>query len=421
MRNYATLDDWNAREGVTFSPGTVEAAVDRMIDSLGPGVELLGLGEPMHGAEAFLQLRNRIFQRLVERHGFTAIAVESSFPRGRRIDEFVHGRGDSGDYAAVASSGFSHNFGAAEGNRELIEWMRAHNAAHGRAIQFYGFDSPTEMMYADSPRALLMFVLDYLASVDATASAQHRRARIEPLLGEDAAWENQAVAMDPGKGIGLSENAAKLRIEAEDLITELAVRAPELIAASDSMRHGEAMRYAELARQMLTYHAAMAGNAPNRIAELLGLRDRMMAENLAYIVRRERSRCAGARVLAFAHNSHLKRGQMQWQLGPNAVTWWPAGAQLEHMLGATYAVIGTGVGADEKQGLRPAEAGTIEALLSDPSGGGARFVATHRGKGLAADAMASQQTRSASPSNPTYFPLTQRSLDEFDGLIVLNS
>ena len=42
--------------------------------------------------------------------------------------------------------------------------MRAYNAdpAHGKKLQFYGFDSPTEMMWSDSPRRLVEFVLDYL-------------------------------------------------------------------------------------------------------------------------------------------------------------------------------------------------------------------------------------------------------------------
>ena len=86
------------------------------------------------------------------------------------------------------------------------------------------------------------------------------------------------------------------------------------------------MQHASLARQLLNYHAALARPSANRIAELLGIRDLMMADNLAYAVTRERGR---GKVLAFAHNSHLKRGQAQWQLGPHALAWWPAGAHLQ--------------------------------------------------------------------------------------------
>src|SRR5687768_17060448 len=92
--NPITLDDWARREAIPFDPmsdQSLAAAVDRMLAAMGQSVELVGLGEPMHGAAEFLVLRNRLFQRLVEAHGFTAIAVESSFPRARVVNEYVSG------------------------------------------------------------------------------------------------------------------------------------------------------------------------------------------------------------------------------------------------------------------------------------------------------------------------------------------
>src|SRR5689334_3326273 len=99
-----------------------------MVGALGAGVELLGLGEPTHGAEEFLVLRNRMFERLVELHGYTAIAIESSFPRGRVADDYVNGR-LGGTLDDVLEAGFSHNFGRSVANREIIEWMRRLNAS----------------------------------------------------------------------------------------------------------------------------------------------------------------------------------------------------------------------------------------------------------------------------------------------------
>jgi erythromycin esterase-like protein len=93
---HATLDDWIAREAIPFSVDsreTINAAVDKMIASLGDSVQWLGSGEALHGGEDILILRNRLFQRLVETHGYNAIAVESSFPRERVVNEYVAGRG----------------------------------------------------------------------------------------------------------------------------------------------------------------------------------------------------------------------------------------------------------------------------------------------------------------------------------------
>src|SRR6266851_1727820 len=299
---YATLDDWITHEAIPFSveqPRTFSAAVDKVIASLGDSVELLGFGEALHGGEDMLILRNRLFQRLVGAHGYSAIAIESSFPRTHIVNEYVAGRGPA-SYEAVQDTGFSHGFGKLDANRELVEWMRAFNAdpSHRVKLQFYGFDSPTEMIGTDSPSHVLHFVLDYLASID-SASGQEYRQRIDSLLGQDSEWENPAAMMDPTKSVGLSPEATSLRIETEDLISELRARRPELVAKSDQNRYVEAMQYASVARQLLNYHAALAQTSDKRLIRLLGIRDALMAENMAYIVSRERDR---GKVLVFAHN-----------------------------------------------------------------------------------------------------------------------
>ncbi len=296
--------------------------------------------------------------------------------------------------------------------------MRQHNAAasHRVKLRFYGFDSPTEMVYSDSPRQVLEFVLDYLASIDPDGAGE-RRERINSLLGPDADWENQAAAFDPAKSIGLSDAATTLRIETEDLVTELSIRRPELIAKSGADRYLEAAQYASLARQLLNYHATVARPSDKRIVQLLGIRDAMMADNLAYTVAHERGR---GRVLAFAHNSHLQRGSAKWQLGADLLEWWPAGAHLKQMFGPRYAVIGTGVGASDANGIGPPEVGTLEAHLT-AAPAPARFIPTHAGQGLPTSEIAALATRSCSTKNSTYFALTPNSITDFDWLAVLDS
>lgn len=418
---HATLDSWIRHESIPFSfdsPETFNAAIDRVIASLDASVELLGFGEALHGGEGILMLRNRLFQRLVEMHGYSAIAVESSFPRSIIINEYVAGRGPS-SYDGLQEAGFSHGFGRLDANRELVEWMRAYNAdpTHVVKLQFYGFDSPTEMMFSDSPRQVLHFVLDYLASIDIASGEEHRR-RIDPLLGRDSDWENPAAAMDPTKSIGLSPATTALRIETEDLIAELGARRPELVGKSDESLYLEAFHYATVARQLLNYHAVLArtsGKQGDRLVSGLGLRDVMMADNLDYIVSREH--CRG-KVLAFAHNSHLQRGKAEWQLGTDLLTWWPAGAHLNELFGQCYAVIGTAVGVSDENGIGQPEADTFEArLISVP--GLARFIPTHKGQGLPASEIAALPIRSGSVKNPTYFPITPQSLADFDWLAVL--
>ncbi|MBX6314504.1 MAG: erythromycin esterase family protein [Isosphaeraceae bacterium] len=115
---YSTLNEWIAREAIPFSVGSPAAfniAVGKLTALLGESVELLGLGEPLHGGEDFLLLRNRLFERLVEAHGYTAIAIESSFPKARMVNEYIAGRG-AASYEDVREAGFSHGFGRLEAN-----------------------------------------------------------------------------------------------------------------------------------------------------------------------------------------------------------------------------------------------------------------------------------------------------------------
>ncbi|OYV08933.1 MAG: erythromycin esterase [Methanosaeta sp. NSP1] len=407
------------QEAISFSLDSSEglnASIDRLMSLCGESVQLLGLGEALHGGEEMLILRNRLFQRLVEKHGYSAIAIESSFPRGRLVNSYVAGRGQL-SYEAVAEAGFSHGFGRLEANRELVEWMRQYNAdpSHPIKLQFYGFDSPTEMCYADSPGYVLYFVLDYISSLDDARGKEYGQ-KIEPLIGKDSDWEDPATLFDPARSIGLSPAAMRLRIYVEDLIAELVVRRPELIFRSSRERYSEAVHYAQLARRLLGYHAAMAERSSQRTSRLLGIRDACMAENLAYILSQEQGR---GRVLAFAHNSHLQKGSAQWQFGAELFTWWPAGSHLKEILGERYSVIVSAVIVSDANGIGQPEAGTLEAMLTAMPGP-ARFIPTHRMQEYSALQASALLVRSASAKNPTYFPLTAQSLSDFDWLVALD-
>src|SRR5260370_35414301 len=123
-----------------------------------------------------------------------------------------------------------------------------------------------------------------------------------------------------------------------------------------------------------------------------------MADNLAYVVARERGR---GNVLVFAHNSHLRRGKAEWQLGSDVYTWWPAGAHLHEMLGPRYAVIGSAVGESLANGIGKPESGTLESRLT-AAPGPVRFLPTHRGQGLAPSAIAPLPPAAGSLTSPTH-------------------
>ncbi|KAF5051571.1 Erythromycin esterase [anaerobic digester metagenome] len=418
-----TLDDWIASESFSFSldaDASLDLAVDRMIAALDTRVTVLGLGEALHGGEALLAFRNRLFFRLVEAHGFSAIAIESDFLRGRLVDDYIAGT-RPGSLEDVCEAGFSHGFGRLEANRELVEWMRQYNRdlSHPIPIRFYGVDSPTEMTHAGSPRALLSVSVEYLHSIEGKIGDRERYEHLLTLVGDDTRWENPAAMMDPAQSVGLSPETTALRAQVEDLVMELRLLRPVLVTVDEIGRYREALFCAEAARWLLSYHAeaARTSEAGSRIIRMLGMRDVMMADTIAFASEREEGR---GRVLVFAHNSHLARRRAEWQLGPHHLAWWPAGAHLDTHLGAGYAVIGSGVVVSEANGIGLAEVNSLEERLFADTREGV-FIPTHRGRLLDRAAVETLESRSRSRRNTTYFPLTPGSIESFDGLFIVGS
>lgn len=432
---FASLDEWIAREALPFSLDKgFDAAVDRMMSRLGDQVSLLGFGEALHGGEEFLILRNRLFQRLVEAHGFSAITLETNYMRARLVDGYVAGRG-SATYEAIEDKGFSYGSGKYAANRELVEWMKRYNSDPANAVKLSLYGTvPSEGEATESPRQALEFALAYLRSVDPVAAARHKTI-MEPLLGADADWEDSAAvvhkeiltrilggdtaqqivgrdapagANDAGK-FGLSPRASALRVATEELASELSVRRPELVAKSDRESFGEALQHVTVAQHLLAIHAALARR--ESLDNLVGMRDAMAAEYLVHISEREKTR---GKVLVYLHSAHLRRTKtkLPWY------EFWPTGAHLDQLFGARFAVIGGALGTSEANFIGAPEAGSIEArLLARQSN---CFIPAHRGKGLYKGAAPPIRTRSKQPFVP-YEPLTPESVADFDMIAFLRS
>ncbi len=74
---------------------------------------------------------------------------------------------------------------------------------------------------------------------------------------------------------------------------------------------------------------------------------------------------AEEKVLIYAHNSHLRRSKVEWQLGSDHLRWWPAGAHLAEIFGPRYADIGTAVGISEENGIGDLDDFDALAFLGD--------------------------------------------------------
>jgi erythromycin esterase-like protein len=328
------------------------AAVLRML----PGrPRLLALGEPTHGEEVLLDLRNDLFRELVEQGHYQTITIESDCLMGLVVDDYV--TSGAGTLDEVMARGFSHGWGALAGNRELVRWMRAYNDGRPgpEQVRFTGFDGPLEITGAASPRQALTALHAYLDSRLDPGLVPCTAATLDGLLGADDRWTNPAVMMDPSQSVGQTPEARQLRLVADDLVALLDTQLPFLIASSRD-EWDQARMYGRTATGLLRYHFWMADSSPRRIAQLLGVRASMMAGNLLAIAER-------GPALVHAHNGHLQRDKSSMRMAGQAQEWWSAGAMVSARLGEEYAFMATGLGTIRHHGVDTPPPDTLEGLL----------------------------------------------------------
>jgi len=317
---------------------------------------LLALGEPTHGEDVLLELRNDLFRQLVEQEGYRTIAIESDCMMGLVVDDYV--TSGTGILDDVMERGFSHGFGAFGGNRELVRWMRAHNDGRpvSQQLRFAGFDGPLEITGAASPRQALTALHAYLTTWVGAGLLACTAETLDRLLGADDRWTNPAAMMDPSQSVGQTPDAEQLQLLAGDLVALLDAQTPHLIAASAREDWHRARLYGRTATGLLRYHFWMADTSPGRMARLLGLRDSMMAANLLALAER-------GPALVHAHNGHLQRDQSTMRMGDLPLAWWGAGAIVSAHLGEGYAVLATALGTIRHHGVDPPPPDTVEGLL----------------------------------------------------------
>ncbi len=317
---------------------------------------LLALGEPTHGEDVLLDLRNDLFRQLVEQEGYRTIAIESDCLMGLVVDDYI--RSGAGSLDEVMERGISHGWGAFAGNRDLVRWMREYNVGRPASdrVRFAGFDGPLEMTGAASPRQSLTELHALLTSwVDADLLSGSAET-LDRLLGADARWTNPAAMMDPSQSAGQTTDAVQLRLLADDLVALLEEQTPHLITVSSPTGWDRARLYGRTAVGLLRYHFWMAHPSPSRLARLCALRDSMMAANLLAIAEQ-------GPALVHAHNGHLQRDQSSMQMGGLPLTWWSAGSIVSTHLGEGYAFVATALGTIRHQGVETPPPDTIEGLL----------------------------------------------------------
>jgi erythromycin esterase-like protein len=257
---------------------------DALLEMIGDAT-VVCIGEASHGTHEFYRERANITKRLIDEKGFNAVAVEADWPDAFRVNRYVRGSGDDQD-ATEALAGFKARFPTWMWRNadvlDFVGWLRSYNERRDDAKQagFYGID-----LY--SLFSSIEAVIRYLEEND-PAAAKRARERYSCFdhFGEEAQSYGYAAAF------GAAESCQD---EVVRQLTELTRR------NADSEDYFSAEQNARLVANAEEYYRSMfAGRVSS-----WNLRDRHMAETVEALVDFLGRTTGTARVVIWAHNSHL--------------------------------------------------------------------------------------------------------------------
>ncbi len=266
---------------------------DPLLDLVGDA-RLVLLGEASHGTHEFYRIRGEITKRLITEKGFRAVAVEADWPDAYRVNRYIRGRGQDEDAieALADFARFPQWMWRNADVLDLVGWLRAHNDRSPRQdaqVGFYGLD-----LY--SLHASMRAVIEYLRLVDPEAAA---RAALRYACFDHFDRDPQAYGY--ATTLGLSRSCER---EVLHQLVELRGAAGEY-ARRDGRLDPDALFFAER-------NAEVVANSERYYRTLFGgrvgswnLRDQHMANTLEALQAHLDAHGAGARVVVWAHNSHL--------------------------------------------------------------------------------------------------------------------
>ena len=315
---------------------------DDDFDDLEPLRDIVGdarvvaIGESTHRLHECYQVRHRLTRFLATRLGFTAFVMESGFPEGLAVNDWIHG--GPGDLDTLARTGITYHMGRCAELRDQLRWMRDHR------VSFYGMD-PSDS--SASARPAVLAALSYLDRVDPgyAAVARERLLTLFDYLPADRSGRAWAAPAIQAYQALPAAHRYELTARISELVERMAAQRIVLIGRSTVDEFEVAHRCAATARHTDAFLGVFA-LGEERPAEGTNIRDLAMAENVAWILGREE------RIVIGAANGHVQR----WPFSAppivnNELTM--LGEHLASTLGESMVVIAGAIGGGELQLHRP--------------------------------------------------------------------
>ena len=262
---------------------TIDTAdLDPLLERIG-GARVVLLGESSHGTSEFYRMRARISRQLIERGGFSFIAIEGDWPDAARIDHYVrHAEYKASEWTAFAR--FPRWMWRNRDVRIFVDWLRRRNGnlEPRRRVAFHGLDLYSLFNSIHS-------VLGYLDARDPQAATIARRR-----YGCLTPWESDPATYGQAALSGGFETCER---EVASMLTDL-MRKQQAYAEHDGERFLDAVQNARLVANAERYYRIMYYGS----RASWNLRDTHMFETLKALLDFHGPESRG---IIWAHNSHI--------------------------------------------------------------------------------------------------------------------
>ncbi|MFD9893434.1 erythromycin esterase family protein [Amycolatopsis sp. NPDC059027] len=304
------------------------------LDEVVGDARVVAIGEGSHYLAENLMLRHRLTRYLVERHGFSAYAMETGFTESWLVHDWI--RTGEGDLSQVMANGVTSLMGLWPQLRAHLEWMRGHE----RPLGFYGAD-------------LGGSVVSLLPSLDAVTAYL---AKADPGFTPDPKIRETADVFAIPSAFSIPEGIAaygKLAQESRDALTaglaELQARVTgrrlDYIRATTVEDYERALRSL---REAVTIDLVVRQLVRGERHGVLTVRDTTVAETVEWLLGREE------RIVLGEHNGHIQRASgVLPGSPPGTPPATPLGLRLADRLGEDYVVIGVTLGSGQTLTERP--------------------------------------------------------------------
>jgi erythromycin esterase-like protein len=245
------------------------------------------LGESTHGTHEYYRERARITERLIQRHGANAVAIEGDWSATQRVNLYVRGLGSdrSAEQALGGYTSFPRWMWGNTDFRDFVERLRAINLERPpeQRVGLYGMDVYDLYDAAEAVQAYLK------TSAPEAAAGAARHYRCFARYRRDR-WAYGIATRDPRRSC---------RTQAEAVLAEVRRIPPPTGPAEAEARFGALRSAASVAAAEEYFRTASAGSLAWNV------RDRHMADNVDEIAEHvEATSGRPAKVVLWSHNTH---------------------------------------------------------------------------------------------------------------------